>query len=314
MGFLDSLKSFRTTKKFSKTEGLIHDDLRVLAAGLDNLPAIEVVQDFLIEGGNLIPLRKQESLINGKNWWTTTVDDSTITVSYNSADTLWEWYLDGDLAASKVSTKDVPPSGVWDLEPTGTYILYFSEYTGTLQSIIELLASNTMGAYFSSNTMYNNTIVPENPLTSTTVQDAIDELATTTLQKPTTVVVDISSAQILDSGTTAISIPDMPDLDPASSKYYDIERVKWEFTPGLTAYSGSKSLSFVDLDTNNNIDTVPISMFTVLYKNFYDAPLYTGNIYSLIKKVGFKSLAGAVTTGTGKLKVTITFRVKVFNS
>lgn len=143
--------------------------------------------------------------------------------------------------------------------------------------------------------------------TITSLQSTINTLPVA----PITTTVNISSAQILNSGSTPITIPEMPNLS-SGLEYYDIEKVNWEFTRGLVDYQGSKSLSLIDLDTNNNIDTVPIGMFTSAYNNFYNSPLYTGNVYSLIKKVGFKSLAGAVTTGDGTLRVTITFRVKTF--
>ena len=93
MGFLSGLKSWRTTQKDKITEALIHDDLRVLAAGLDNV--VSSVNAVDITYADLGTLKSTNSLvpnttyyITGIKIWIKALTTSELSIEGNKLETI----------------------------------------------------------------------------------------------------------------------------------------------------------------------------------------------------------------------------------
>jgi hypothetical protein len=243
------------------------------------------VQSFLVERDNIIALQKQIDLVNGKNWWTTTNDDGVFTISYNNVDTLWEYYIDESLFATVVSIDNVPPSTTWNLDPSGTIFLSFTEYTGTLQEVIEQLVVE----------IYNNNNI---------LSGLKSELKAS---QYTETIVNITSAQILAMGTNPI------ELLPAAgvNSYYDIDKIIMEFSIGTTPYV------FAALDTLRvfgygvfDADIITSAPFDFSFnpngKEISPNDIATGQFSFINFPITLSTVSGVnPTLGNGKLRVKI---------
>lgn len=131
---------------------------------------------------------------------------------------------------------------------------------------------------------------------------------------PTTVEVDITSAQILAMGSTPIEL--LPA--PGAGKYYDIEEIILEYTYGTTAYGNLPqpmpsmgnfySEIVVGFLTNTNNDAVIIRDF-----GRESIGVYQNNIINQSLTLGDFN-ASNPTLGDGTLRAIITYTTKTFGA
>jgi hypothetical protein len=245
---------------------------------------ISEIKEFLVVTilNDSFTVTKTENIIDGKN---TYENIDGILFYYNLNDERWELISEGANQAYISSVNDIPPGGSWTSYSGPIYQIYITDYSHTLQEHIEYLNAGIIDL---------NAILGElpRPLNET--------------------IVDMSPSDIVNSGSTIISMPSMPDLDPLSNSYYYIDKIFYEYTHNGTPYNGTKSLTLIDLDTNIDIYTIPVSIFTGTFSSYHMTPMYTGNmVRGLTRRLAFKSLAGAVSGGDGTLRVKIYWKENI---
>lgn len=134
-----------------------------------------------------------------------------------------------------------------------------------------------------------------------------------------TEIVEISSAQILAMGTTPIELLPAPGV----GKYYDIDKIRFEFTYGTIAYiladpylfisQGSDMAYFSNALIIEELDSVHI---TKLFEPVYNDPVTTVN-YAYPLDMNFPLSLYTVnntdpTIGDGTMRAVITYAVRVF--
>jgi hypothetical protein len=134
-------------------------------------------------------------------------------------------------------------------------------------------------------------------------------------------IVNISSSQILNMGTTPI------ELLPAAgvNKYYDIEQITFEYTYGTTSYNvpDSEFIRLSDYSTINFSITERVisneeNTITIV-KDFYSVQdgvvdvTFVG-ITSVVLNKGLylEPIAGSPTNGDGTMRAIIKYKVKTF--
>jgi hypothetical protein len=137
----------------------------------------------------------------------------------------------------------------------------------------------------------------------------------------TETIVNISSSQILNMGTTPI------ELLPAAgvNKYYDIEQITFEYTYGTTSYNvpDSDFIRISDYGTINFSITARViaegeNRITIV-KDFYSVQdgiidvIFQGiTTVSLNKGLYLEPTSGNPTNGDGTLRAIIKYKVKTF--
>jgi hypothetical protein len=137
----------------------------------------------------------------------------------------------------------------------------------------------------------------------------------------TETIVNISSYQILNMGTTPIELLPAPGVN----KYYDIEQIVFEYTYGTTSYNvpDSDFIRLSDYSTINFAITEKViseeeNTITIV-KDFYSVQnLIVDYIYVdvtnvvLNKGLYLEPISGNPTSGDGTLRAIIKYKVKTF--
>ena len=136
-----------------------------------------------------------------------------------------------------------------------------------------------------------------------------------------TTIVNISSSQILNMGTTPIELLPAPGVN----KYYDIEQITFEYTYGTTSYNvpDSDFIRISDYSTINFAITERViaegeNTITII-KDFYsvqdgiDEVTFFGVTNVVLNKgLYLEPISGNPTNGDGTLRAIIKYKVKTF--
>lgn len=233
---------------------------------------------IIIAGGvDSIHMMQQETLIGGYNWYSSA---DGLTLSYNNVDNLWEFKSDSTIVATSSSTDSIPYSGNWDYKGGGTISIIIAPFIGTLDENIINIAS------------------------SITELNAVKYEYT---------VVNISSAEILNLVSEPVTL--LPA--PGDGKYYDIDRIIFEFTYNslvynsvgdyLTVYNGKGTSSFYAALITDSQDSACVCKMAASFDSggggLAVAPLVGINAPLLLTS------EGNITSGNGTLKAKIYYKV-----
>lgn len=135
---------------------------------------------------------------------------------------------------------------------------------------------------------------------------------------PTTVEVDITSAQILAMGTTPIEL--LPA--PGAGKYYDVEKIVLEYTHVTTAYTttstqlyltqGNDMCYFPTLITNTSNDQYVIGRELNVFDGGVFSSVYKPIVNESLKLWNYDG--DNPTLGNGTLRATITYTTRTFGA
>lgn len=187
-----------------------------------------------------IVLPKLEADINGRQAWKWEEDDHWLQISWNDDDGQWE--VSDDITGVRYTIAESYTPSMISYPPL---MAYWDEYGGDPAS--RFLTTNVV-----------------NPNTQTAVEDVAKADALTRLflegsSAYTETIVNISSAQILNMGTTPIELLPAPGV----GKYYDIDKIVLEYTHVTTAYT------LADVYLYTSVANMP-NIVNYLIKHSYD--------------------------------------------
>jgi len=281
------------------------DKNSIVKAILDSTTALPAgsseIVDFLVVGvgGNPIAFRKQDSLIGSKDWY---LFDSTSDrrISYNDVDGTWEYITDGGVIYSVVSTDNIPPATDWDIvdtDPTETIFIGIYLVSGTIQEVVEqLYAGLTALGQELSSSEYTETIVNITP-TETTYSD----------DRP------LVASGILAMGSSPIVL--LPA--PSGNEYYEIDKVVFEFTGGITPYNAlSPNILWLD-PFFTGIDNILTNTAPFLVSTFRPGYSYTLPAVSNVVVNEYTSIGNGINlttwSGANQTGGDGTLRVKIYH-